>query len=453
MLSSIRQLKPAPSLGVFSKGRASAKKKVTAIKKSCKEPFDLVESAAFMNSAFKNEIFSESTFLNKPSARAADDSKVDDDSDDTSVSSVSKPQASHVTDRTKKDRGKCTETVTPQALTGTTADSEVWDIELQSKLPSSACDVSSEPGANNSAPVVLDLRGAEWFAPVEEPEARYNKTSLSVTRSQSRGLSVVCSPLATSDLHDELARGADAPSIHPSHSASQVGRRAADMERSELGHVTSKYFTEPKPVSAWGLSAHSPQIWRSNDGLDAHDSRIPDQAVHDAAMTILRVASPINSLVSGAQPMVEFHHTGYDVAPLEFSSDWSPYDDFYAPVEPLDHDRCFMVERSAAHDHAQWDLYSAQSGDDVGSMECFDSPDPLGLGYEYDLEEPEHDPEEAVYEDNGSIWWDEESVGEFLEGRALLQEWPRSVGLSGLAQAEMDVASRLRDHWRPLRLS
>jgi len=48
---------------------------------------------------------------------------------------------------------------------------------------------------------------------------------------------------------------------------------------------------------------------------------------------------------------------------------------------------------------------------------------------------------------------------DFLEGRALLlglsehnQRTHPSVGSSGLVQAEMDVASRLRDHWRPQRL-
>ncbi|KAF8558900.1 hypothetical protein OG21DRAFT_1503860 [Imleria badia] len=442
-------LKPAPSLGVFSKGRASAKKKVIGTKKS----------------SSKNEIFSESTFLNKPSARAADDSKVDDDSDDGSISSVSNhptPQATRITDRTKKDRGKCTETTTPQASTRTTADSEVWDIELQSKLPSSAGDVSSEPGANDSVPVVLDLRVAGWSASVEEHEERCNKTNLSVTRSQSRGPSVVRSPI--SDLQDELGL-AHAPSIHPSHSASQVGRRAADIQRSEVGHVASKYFTEPEPVSTRELGAHPPQIWRSNGGHDALDFRIPDHDVEMDVETIPRVASPINSLISGAQPMAEFQtwQTRYDVVPLEFPSDCSPDDDFYPHVEPLagrGHDGYFAVERSAEYHHAQWALYSA---DDVGTdcMECFDGPDPLAPEYEYDLEPSavelaEYDPEGgdfAAYEDDGSICWDEESVEEFLEGRALLQEWPRCVGLSGLAQAEMDVASRLRDHWRPLRLS
>ena len=53
MLSHTGQLKPAPSLGVFSKGRASAKKKVTATKKSCKYLIVLIENAALKETSIE----------------------------------------------------------------------------------------------------------------------------------------------------------------------------------------------------------------------------------------------------------------------------------------------------------------------------------------------------------------------------------------------------------------
>lgn len=483
MLSRTRQLKPAPSLGVFSKGRASAKKKVTATRKSCKYLCcSSRERSAQGDSASKNELFSESAFLNKPNEQAADHAEIDDDSDENSDSSISNrptPQATRITDCTKKDRGKCTETTalkTPQASTHTIAESEIWDIELQSRLPSSARDVSSEPGANDSAPVVLDLRGAQWSASINEAEefrGKIQTRSLSVTR---RGHSVVrSSPLARSDLNDEHGRphAADtgAPSIHPSHSASQVGRRPSDLHP-----VTSQYFTE-EPVSVQKIAANSPQTSRSNDGLDlVLDSRIPNEDIQDTTLDvqIQRAASPISSLMSVVQPMVAFQ-TRYDVVPLRFPSDCSSYDDCL-PLEPLREPFDFessVVEtwqgdrsiggaayHELPHHGANW-TWCPDLADDVEYVSMEGSCDPFWAEYE---SAAEHDPGEGQWfcmtetggdlSVDGSICCSEEDVSDFLEGRALLLGVPEEgVGLSGLAQAEMDVASGLRNHWRPLRLS
>ncbi|KAH0840013.1 hypothetical protein J3R83DRAFT_976 [Lanmaoa asiatica] len=493
-------LKPAPSLGVFSKGRASAKKNV-----------------ALTDSASRNELFSESAFLNKPSERAADYSNVEGDSDDSSVSSVSghpMPQVIRTTKHTKEDQGKCTEThtvKTPQASTRAVAESEVWDIEVQSKLPSSACDVSSEPGGKDSAPVVLDLRGAEWAASMNVTGEHNKARTPSLTGPRrSRGHSAVCcSPRAISDLHDEfrLPHGVDVPSIHPSHSASQVGHRAADTQPSDLCLVTSKYFTEPKPVPAQEFAAHSPQTPRPNDGVDVLDSQIPDQAVKDAAL-------------DNSRPGTTWCHSSSRATD-------SSYDDYYTrlnvPLEPLGRPDRGYFESSVVeiqgngsivapeyhhpYQSATWDWWCPSTSlatDDVGyvPVEDFEGAyHPLAGEYEDGLGEPgpavepcffearpEYDSGEGhfseqwfcmaetgrdftVYDDeavDGSIWYSEgnsqdgdsgEDVVGFLEGRALLlgapedcEESPRGVGLSGLAQAEIDVASRLRDHWRPLRL-
>ncbi|KAG6378805.1 hypothetical protein JVT61DRAFT_13082 [Boletus reticuloceps] len=436
-------LKPVPSLGVFSKGRASAKKQVTATRKPS-----------------SREVFSESAFLNKPSEQAADHSKVDDDPDDSSVSSIPndrKARATRITRPTRMDRGNRTETTAlkvPQASTRATVESEVWDIELQSKLPSSARGVSSEPEASESVPVVLDLRGADWTVSLDIADKQW-ECSKTRTRSLSRARSFDRSPplAIISDL-DVLGHphAADAPSIHPSHSASQVGRRVSDTQPSDARQVTSKYFIEPEAVLEQEFAANCAQSMRSNEGLDVLDSQ-----------TIPSVASPINI----AQPMVEFQ-TRYDMAPLEFPSDCSPpYDDCYAqvPLEPLGgYFECSTVgtQGDQEHRHACQRSRCAASDDVIfdGAM------DPLAPEHEGDLEEPWGGTLQdfAIYEEEGvdeSMCWDGQSVGEdvaeFLEGRALLlgvPEWPgRRVGLSGLAQAEMDVANRLRDHWRPQRLS
>ncbi|KAF8450434.1 hypothetical protein L210DRAFT_3499889 [Boletus edulis BED1] len=441
----------SPSLGVFSKGRASAKKQVTATRKSS-------ENAALKDSASR-EVFSESAFLNKPSEQAADHSKVDDDPDDSSVSSVPndrKAQATRITKPTRMERGNRTETTAlkvPQASTRATVESEVWDIELQSKLPSSARGVSSEPEASESVPVVLDLRGADWTVSLDMADKQWecSKTRVSA-RSFDRS-----PPLAIISDLDVLGHphAADAPSIHPSHSASQVGRRVTDTQPSDARQVTSKYFIEPEAVLEF--AANCAQSVRSNEGLE---TRTPDPS-----HPIPSVASPINTLSS--VNMVEFQ-TRYDMAPLEFPSDCSPYDD-WLPLEPLGgYFECSAVGTQCDQEHRHacqdtgWDLYRSRcaASDDV----IFDGlMDPLAPEHEDDLDAWGGTLQDfAMYEDegvDGSICWDGQSgedVAEFLEGRALLlgvPGWPGRVGLSGLAQAEMDVANRLRDHWRPQRLS
>ena len=424
--------------------------------------------------------------MNKPSERTADHSEIDDDTDDNSVSSISNhptPQATRITKRTKKDR-RGTTAKTPQASTRTTAESEVWDIELESKLPSSARDVSSDPGANDSA-VVLDLRGAQWSASVHAAEELRGKTqtrSLSVTRSNSRGHSVVrSSPLDRSDLLVDdghgLPHAAEAPSLHPSHSASQVGRRPSNLQL-----VTSQYFTEPEPVSVQAFATNTPQTPRSGGGLEVLDFRMPDQDVQDAALdvqTIRGVASPINSLISVAQS-IEFQ-TRYDIVPLGFPSDCSSYDDCYArvdmPLEPLGEalefessvvevqgDRSIDISGEAYHHphrDANWFWCpSADLADDVGHVVMEGSYHPLPPEYESAVDPGAGHVGEQCFCETGDFSVDgsichseEEDVSDFLEGRALLLGVPSGPGLSGLAQAEMDVASGLRNHWRPLRLS
>ncbi|KAG9317544.1 hypothetical protein JVU11DRAFT_1750 [Chiua virens] len=452
------QVKPAPSLGVFNKGKASVKKKVAATKRA----------------SSRNELFSESAFLNKSNSnrRAADSSKLDDNSDDGSVSS--NPQ-----EHDKKNRIGTAGTKAPQASTRIAAESEVWDIELQSKLPSFVRDVSSELRAQSSVPVIMDLHRAVWSTTLDAAEkhaeclGKTRTPSVVVTRCRSEEHSVIrSSPLVISNLRDQLglALAADASSIHPSHSASQE------------------------------LPATPPQASKSTAGIEALDSRIPEQDdVRDAALdveAIRRVASPINSLISAPQIMIPYK-TRYDMVPLEFPSDSSPYEGFCAEVNVHRDflgrpDRGYVEPCSNVEPCHSWDWCQPWSPvglaiDDVDIEAIYD--DPLASECADHLNGPEAlvdacyfetqaelDPEDEqdgwcaaetrhdlpIYEDEtvDEVSSDgEEDVPGFLEGRALLLGIPdehegrvRCVGVSGLAQAEMDVASRLRNHWRPLRL-
>lgn len=487
MCSCARQLKPAPSLGVFSKGKASAKKKVVATKKSGRYPIVVVKNGALKDSASRNGVFSEYAFLNKPSERAADPLKTSDDSDDSSTSSHPVAQKTRVTKPTRKDGGKCTEAPalkTSQVSNRTAAESEVWDIEVQSKLPSSACDVSSEPEAKESAPIVLDLRGAEWSASIQDGKRRNKTQTASLSVIQSRSILRSGSELGVELGHSHAA---DVSSLHPSHSASQVGRRAADTQGTDLWLVTSKYFVEPRPVSDKEVATNPPQTSRSDDDIDLPNPQ--DQDIQDVALGVQtrdRVASPISSLKSVPLRVAAFQ-TRYDTDLHELRSDSSPYDDFLgcvnAPWEPLgglDHgypespivvtrdDRFVGVpEYGYACQGDLWDWH-ASAGPATDDMEFEGNYDPLmfedDLGDAEPVMEPHFFEPQAEYGAetrqesgvNGSICYSEESMGEaadFLEGRALLLgvHERRREGMSGLVEAEMDVANRLRDHWRPLR--
>ena len=416
--------------------------------------------------ASRKALFSESAFLNKPSERSNDLSEIDDGSDDGSTSDHLVPQETRIPNGTKKDRAKCTKRPAfKKPLTCPTAESEVWDIEVQSKLPSSVCGVSSDFETKGTAPVVLDLRGAQWSASVdatEEYEECPDKTlTLSIVQSGPRIESVmVCSsPPAGSDLGEGIlaTHAADVSSLHPSHSASQVGRHAAETQASDRRLVTSRYFVEPKPVFEQKFIPNSEPIMGPNDSLDMLG--VEGQHVGDAELDIQmihRPASPMSSPTSALLHVAGFQQ--YDMLP---QANDCPCEECWrsanVPSELVGGSDLDYFESAIAE--SRGDRFTIGDVDQEGGAQDWHpwhgeyegGHDLLVPDYEYDVEsEMSGEPWESCVDE--SICWEEDEGGDFLEGRALLRGVEGAGCLSGLDEVERDVASRLRYHWRPLRL-
>ncbi|KIK98748.1 hypothetical protein PAXRUDRAFT_823528 [Paxillus rubicundulus Ve08.2h10] len=536
-------LKSAPSLGVFGKGKASVKTKVSVTKKS----------------APRNKGFSEYTFLNKAKQRAAESSK--DDSSVSSSPSAPPPKKIRITNydtsSRKKNANKAVGTPAfngPEPLSYERAKSEVWDIELQSQCPSptSLHEVPRGSDAPGSS-VVLDLRGSEWFTArdVAEGNANEMKTLESppfVQGQLRRPSTEQGSVLHGSELRSDaraLPYDADASSLHPSHSASQVGRHLSKTQPPAPQLVASEFFTQSEPISA-----DKPIDVLESLPMDVPYDQTMDQCAGFASInahTSPRIASLANSLLSALQPISESRTPhdlptpeildGFSDVPSDNSCYRSPQVQEELHGRPNDHDYAWpphmgtpsspMFEgniQEFRHPFQRQDCYrpsfpylspfpasdisrnlspeypkSTYDVEQTGycdgdheeqvlrdGLEFVDDP-PYSAAFgvqhwdELDgpfLSHPGHSTtgDEYQYEyrtvdtENGldlTIYDSESADGmepsylppDFLEGRALLlglaehnQRTHPSVGSSGLVQAEMDVASRLRDHWRPQRL-
>ncbi|KAF9226482.1 hypothetical protein BS17DRAFT_878418 [Gyrodon lividus] len=505
--------------------------------------------------------------------RATENSEdVSGDSFISSASSRPPPKKSRITNydtsSRKQSKSKAAGTPiskAPEPSSHEYARSEVWDIELQSKCPSSLHEVSSED-ARDSASVVLDLHGAEWFSCRGVAQGNTDEAGAPTSAPVLQGQlwwppTEQSSVLPVSEPDGNAPHNMEASSLHPSHSASQVGRHLGSIQPSVPRLVASQFFTQPKPASAHTPTPDPPQISGTTGSIDVPGSpridmpycQILDQCAKFTSMdahTSRGIASPANSLLSVLQPMLEFR-TPYDLAPPEILSMLNDVPPFSHPTQaPQD-----LLGRSYGHHHA-WPLHAGtpSSPSFEGNVQefCYTSqreernsyrpsclPYPSlypGSGYSSaedqrdicDTERPQYcdnDYEERTLrdevapvdsprcsitfevqhydeldegflsepgisttkdkqdlyqydyrlvdaEDNhvDSFIYDGKSADDhlepsylpapdFLEGRALLlglsehkQRIHSSVESFGLLQAEMDVASRLRDHWRPQRL-
>ncbi|KAF9247227.1 hypothetical protein BU15DRAFT_70061 [Melanogaster broomeanus] len=554
-------LKPTPSLGVFGRGKASVKTKTSTAKKSA-----------------MYKLFSESTFLNQANKRAA--ANPEDQSDDGSTSSTSRrslPKKIRITNydasSRKQGAGKIAGTPTvksPEPVINEHAMSEVWDIELQSKCPSSQHEVPSGSEARGSASVVLDIQNAEWFAPRDVAEGATDHTRIPglrpVVQGQVKGSATAqVSVLAGSELCASaraLPLDTDASSLHPSHSASQVGRHLAEIQPSGPRLLASKSLTQPVPVSADRPTTLAyPQNPRASDSIyvsgcppvDVPYRQIMDQRAMFTSMdahTSHGITSPASSPLSPRKPILEFQ-TPYDPAPsdiLSGLSDGLVYDGSYRPAQApqlsgranghayawpphggspflasfegdvqefchtyQEEDRnCYRPsypshpsprpesgfsgylpaerpEGTSEHDDYEEQALRDEVEPEDGprcpatfELQHWDELDD-SLLYDQGLSTTENERNLYPYEDqtvdadihvlpverDSSIYDDESAddvepqlpAPDFLEGRALLlglsehdQQIQPRLRSSGLLQAEMDVVSRLRDHWRPQRL-
>ncbi|KIK30613.1 hypothetical protein PISMIDRAFT_5985 [Pisolithus microcarpus 441] len=523
-------LKPSlHPLGVFFKGKASAKTRVSSKKR-----------------APRTDAFSELAFLSKAKITSGKD---DGDSETGSSSGPHQPSQplsdrddtpNHrsAPDRDEQNQKMVGDHLQAQELPGE-HQSVVWDIESQNGCPPDVQNSPTGSAEKASASVVMDVRASRWFVPadtskVPDPPEIESEPSPS-ERGSLRSRSLLCPSESGKAvlLHD----GEDS-SLHPSHSASQAEyhRRCSFEDAAVVSaprQMFSSYFSQPCPailphtaVDANATGTHyfiqdplvGPQIVQEGNRVTSDvDSVLGELSLPSFDMPCGPTAYEIrggwrdNSAVeASSQPPGAFpveDRPFRDTFATHEQPETSPsYDDqcYYEMVD----DRRQLHTLNGAIDCPPSDAVRFYDGevpwydgdipvmDDLGIEENFDpwpgshvgdreSSDAID-GHDQDIigeagfdgAEWEYEAYPAVYggsvsddiddycvwqhdgnELASSVWEDAEGeqaqVSNFSEGRALLlgiSTPPRSRRTSGLFKAELDVVTRLRDHWQRQRL-
>lgn len=504
-------LKPLASLGVFNKGKSSAKTKVY----KAKEP--------------AQKLFSEITFLDKTTKQHGSlvDESIISESSSRPPSAVKKLKITNRHEDKKSTRSTSTShhSVTSDLPRGSTAISEPWDIELQSKSQSSG-GFRPQPGNPIAGTLVRDSRKADWHDQELSSEGQVIHSSLIIT--PVKEVSHACMPdeilssVPASAIATIYDLGGES-SIHPSHSASQVGLKRLDHLNPSVELLTSKYFAVHDGHDTERVSptfdqqhpmANSSGVISDCNPRDAYPLTVSN--MHDTNTT--RRAAPLNAMVDSSPLHIhgipEEHflpladnsmptYRGYPIAQRSRSSE-DAISAWYAPDECItsffegdsdfhnlrEQDLVFLEHPHLVNEpsfHPPVQVYSSDGLHDVSAndRDVLDEPceGPRKL-IEYTQEVDDYEYSDLALErsslHHGSFSsptrsyataeaYDDNSCSlrPFLQGRAMLLGIPPYVppwhdphhddskhtkSGSGLLSAEVDVAKRLKDHWRPHRL-
>ncbi|KAI6110474.1 hypothetical protein EDD17DRAFT_311641 [Pisolithus thermaeus] len=530
-------LKPSlHPLGVFFKGKASAKTKVSSSKKR----------------APRADAFSELAFLSKAKITSRNDGG---DSETASLSAsqqLSQPLSdrddipNHCSAPDKDDDNQ--KTVGNQLQAQELPEehqSVVWDIESRNEC---LLDAQNSPtgSAARASSVVMDVRASCWFAPAatskdpDRPERESKPSEATPSeRELLRSRSLLC-PL-DSEKAVLLQDGEDS-SLHPSHSASQTQyHRRRSLEAAAIvpakRQVFPSYFSQPCPAvlphiapDANATGTHhfiqeplvGPQkfVQEGNGvtfdvdsvlgGLPLHFFDMPcgptayeirDGWSGNSAVEVL--SQPPGTFPADAMPLdgTFATHEQPETAPsyvslndrdyYEMADDRRPLHALNGPIGCLPSDGVGFYD-----DEVPWygddtpvmddlgveenfDLWAESHVGDRGLSDAIDGHDQDIIG-EASFDEPEWEHEAyltgyggsvsedkddyCVWQHDGterasSVWQDAEGEQpqalNFSEGRALLlgiSTPPRTRRASGLFKAELDVVTRLRNHWQRQRL-
>ncbi|KAG2146753.1 hypothetical protein DEU56DRAFT_786235 [Suillus clintonianus] len=498
-------LKPLASLGVFMKGKSSAKTKVY----KAKEP--------------SQKLFSELAFLEKTTKQH--ESLVDGSIILDSSSRPPSPSGKKITitnyrkDKKSARRPTSRHSAVPDLPRGSPAMSEPWDIELQSKCLSSD-GFCPQPDKHITGSLVLDPRMASWHDQKLPSEGQVVHSSLIMTPVKETSHDCMPDEILSSVPASAIATVYDLngdSSIHPSHSASQVGLKRLDHPNPSVELLTSKYFDvhdnhdtgrvsptfdQPHPIAnSSGVMDHNPR--------DAYSLSVSH--LHDANTT--RHATPLNDMISSSplrvhgipeEPFLPLAddliptYRGYSItqdgcsnedvipawyAPDECTTDFFEGDSDYHDLR--DQDLAFLEPPHLVNESSFYPPVQAYSSDGLHDIsvddvvvlhEAYESPRQL-IEYTQEVDDYEHSDvvidRSSLYRDSFSSPSRSQATAEaydntsctlrpFLQGRAMLLGIPpyvpplqdpeqTKVG-SGLLSAEVDVARYLKDHWRPHRL-
>ncbi|KAG2348816.1 hypothetical protein BDR05DRAFT_956155 [Suillus weaverae] len=499
-------LKPLASLGVFNKGKSSAKTRTYKAKKPAQK------------------LFSEIAFLDKTTKQ--DESLVDEstvpDSSSRSPSVVKKIKITNHHKDKKSTRSTSHHSATPDLPRGSTAISEPWDIELQSKCPSSD-GFRPQSGKPIAGTLVLDPRMASWHDQGLPSEDQVIHSSLITPVKETFHdcipdeilSSVPASVIATIyDLDGES-------SIHPSHSASQVGLKRLNHLNPSVELLTSKYFVVHDGHNTERISPTFDQrhpITNSSGVISDCNPRdaYPFSVSHPHDTNTTRRAAPLNDMVDSSPlrihgiPEEHFLPLADDLMPTyrgHFVTQYSRSNEdvisaWYAPDACTtsfyegdsdyhslrNQDLAFLEPPQLVNEPSFYPPVQACLSDGLHDISAHDvvvhdeSCEGPRKPIEYSQEVDDYEHSDLTLERSSlhhgsfssptrSHVTAEEysnnscSLRPFLQGRAMLLGIPPYVPPShdphdpehtkfgsGLLPAEVDVAKRLKDHWRPHRL-
>jgi hypothetical protein len=407
---------------------------------------------------------------------------------------------------------------------GTPAMSETWDIELQSKYPSSD-GFSAQPDQHVAGSLILDPRKASWHdqeLPPKGPVIHSVLTTTPVKKTLRGPTEGIVSPASASAIATIYDLDYDS-SVHPSHSASQIGLKRLDHPKFPQELLTSQYLVvranpnvqqhvppmldQPQQVECQDMVQHyaddSSGVMSNCNPRDAytHSVSLPRyiNTMHRAAaLNVTDDSSPLRvhgisqeqflpvadnaipdyrsfSVIQSSCP------TMHDVV-IRYPPDEFPVEDMNSICRNVqEYDTVFLTPPDLVNSpsfHSPMEFYSSDgprdlSDDDVvvpdegseGVTQPFEYIQDLGDCEHSDVihgsyqgsfasVSPSYTTAEA-YDDTSC------SLRPFLQGRAMLLGIPPYVPLQNTEQvnlghnllsAEVGVAKRLKDHWRPHRL-
>ncbi|KAG1755778.1 hypothetical protein EDB19DRAFT_1662901 [Suillus lakei] len=496
-------LKPLASLGVFNKGKASAKTKVY----KAKEP--------------AQKLFSELAFLDKTSKQhesLVDGSILSDSSSRPPSPAVKKIRITNYRKDKKSTRSRSRHSAASESSRGSPAMSEPWDIELQSKCPSSDgfCPQPNEPIDGS---LVLDPRMASWHDRELPSEGQVIHSSLIITPVKETSHDCMPDEILSSVPASAIATIYDLDgdsSIHPSHSASQVGLKRLNHLNPSVELLTSKYFAvhntgrvsptfdQRHPIANFSgvISDCNPRDAYALSVSHPHDTNTTHR-VAPLNATVDSNPLRVHGIPEGHLPLADdliptyrsYSITQYSRSNEDVISAWYDPDEcvtgFFEGDSDYhnlrDQDLVFLEPPHLVNEPSFYhpvQAYSSDgrdiSADDMVVLEESREGPRQHIEYTQGVDDYEHSDvaleRSSLYHGSFSSPSRSHATAEacddtscllrpFLQGRAMLlgippcvlpwhepQDPEQTKFGSGLLSAEVDVAKHLKDHWRPHRL-
>ncbi|KAJ7591151.1 hypothetical protein C8J56DRAFT_934805 [Mycena floridula] len=422
-----------PKIGVFTKGKASAKAQVSEKKKST---VNRRESAVY---------FSEAGFLNKKrSPTAAPSSSVS--TSDSEIPLLAKNDDSDPPAR-KGTKPKIKQPVPEPEK----EESEIWDIEKSDYV------LPSEPPAESIVTQCIDTRKLPW-AQESVCKSQLEPSSPSIGPSQSASQyrlvpQIPSKYFSTQNEHVEENMATAALPSSPSHRSiipDSPTSPQEDLAPPEFLHPLSTVISQAwLPSPFYTKHPETFDIAISNMDLDfqleSYDLEYPNSS------------SIMETYVPWAEPMQPESLPSHSEMPTYFEPfpgasdlfhDVVNDDDWAAQLSEACYDDCRMVESCFLDESNPLDIYSdSPDGDDGDWVEPSELEMWNDFGQQWECDEFRPITTESLM----SVESESDDASRFIQGRELLRGLSQNPQWT-LSSAEVDVAKNLKGHWYPQRL-